>query len=632
MLKFFNVCFLLASLLLTYILYAAEFECTADNVSTLFTESGEPYITTLEGNIKIVSADAIIECNKAVINHISGDIEIETGLTLSQGNLKITSTHSTYNMQTDFGTFTNNKFSYIPFYGRSELVKKEKDGINAKGCILTTCDRENPHYHLFCDSVQISPDKISIKGLKIYFGNKPIFYFPGYSYNLRTKKPPFQISSGHKTEIGNGLSLIFNNTSKDSKFDISEKITIGTDGLGAGIKIADGTASETQPSKGSFSSYAFKKYSGSNDDLYYGFLGEFHNEFSNKQNIIVDWRWMKSEWFFRKHLYDSFIEKSRNPNYLSYTKIIGEGAFSVNIIDDAQEDFLSAKKIPEIEFSLPYINMGKWLGSFQFIPTRFVDDKGNEYSRVMSDIEFDRPISAGFSKITPFVRFRNAYYVQDQDEMNNFISSAGFNLKLLALSQEKNNSVYFSPTFSIFSNFVSEKNIPFSSDLYDFNPDGTFTSINLSWDFWKNNIHKGNITSMIFYDIEETEFEDSIFMLDFAQNKQWSFHCQERFNPSNGGIKEMNNTVIFKKGNTQVGVGNKYLSGYFEGITGSFNKIYGNWEFDASLDYDRKKSKFTSQHYTIQKQVHCLIVGIRFSKNSSTSVGFFVMPAFLARR
>jgi hypothetical protein len=137
---------------------------------------------------------------------------------------------------------------------------------------------------------------------------------------------------------------------------------------------------------------------------------------------------------------------------------------------------------------------------------------------------------------------------------------------------------------------------------------------------------------MIFYDIEETEFEDSIFMLDFAQNKQWSFHCQERFNPSNGGIKEMNNTVIFKKGNTQVGVGNKYLSGYFEGITGSFNKIYGNWEFDASLDYDRKKSKFTSQHYTIQKQVHCLIVGIRFSKNSSTSVGFFVMPAFLARR
>ncbi|HPC30076.1 MAG TPA: hypothetical protein PLI50_07650, partial [bacterium] len=167
MLKFFNVCFLLVSLLLTYILYAAEFECTADNVSTLFTESGEPYITTLEGNIKIVSADAIIECNKAVINHISGDIEIETGLTLSQGNLKITSTHSTYNMQTDFGTFTNNKFSYIPFYGRSELVKKEKDGINAKGCILTTCDRENPHYHLFCDSVQISPDKISIKGLKI---------------------------------------------------------------------------------------------------------------------------------------------------------------------------------------------------------------------------------------------------------------------------------------------------------------------------------------------------------------------------------------------------------------------------------------------------------------------------------
>lgn len=610
-------------------LYSEDFECTADNVSTSFSESGEPITTVLEGRIRIVSGDIIIECDRAIINHVSGEIKVETGLTFSQNNLRITSARFAYNIQNDTGTFFDNKFSYAPFYGKSELVEKEENKISARRCILTTCDREKPHYHLLCDSIRISPDRITIRGLKIYFGTVPILYIPGYSYNLKTKKPLFQVSYGYKTEIGNGISLIFNKTSSDARIDISQRFDIGTEGLGAGIRIEDGTVPETQPSRKNFSSYAFKRYGDA--DVYYGFSGEFQQEFKSRQNIILDWRWMRTEQFFRNHLYDVFLAKSRNPNYFSYTQILGQGIFGINVIDNAREDFLSPARIPEIEFSVPYVNTGKWLTSFQFIPARFVDTEGNEYARAMADIEFDRPFTAGCARVMPFVRFRDVYYVHKQNELNNFVSSVGFNLRFLAKTEKRDRTVYFSPAISVFSNFPSEKIVPFSSDLYDLNPDGTFTSINLSWDFWKNNTRTGNIISMTFYDIGRNRFQDSIVMLDFVPNKQWSFHCQERFNLSDGGMKEMSNTILFQKNDMQVAIGNKYLSGYFDGITGSFSRRFGEWEFGVSMDYDTGSGRFTSQRYSIQKRVHCLVIGITYSKEPM-AFGFFVIPSFLAGR
>jgi len=628
MFKSLNRCFLFLFFPLLCV-YAENFECIADRVLTSFSENGQPLITTLEGNIKIVSDNNItIKCNKAIINHISGEIQVETDLIFSRDNLNITSGNLTYNMQKHSGVFVKNRFFYAPFYGSSETIKTEENKMIARNSMITTCDKENPHYRFFCDDIQISSDNVAMKGLKIYLGNTPIFYLPGYSYNIKTKKSPFQLSSGYKTELGNGITFSFNNSSKDSKLNISKKLEIGTKGLGAGIKIEDNTTYDTHAFKNNLSSYGFKKYEDSGMD--YGFLGEFQHEFHNRQNIIIDWRWMKNEEFFKDHLYDDFLKKSKNPNYFSYTKILGQGSFGINIVDNAEEDFLSPEQIPEIEFSIPYVPMGDWFGSFQISPTKFIDASGNEYSRITSDMEFDRPFIAGYSKITPFIHFRNNYYIQQRDELNNFVSSAGVNVNFLTKKQNKDTTTFFSPTFSIFSNFPSEKRVLFSSDLYDFNPDGTFASMNLSWDFWKDNIHKGSLTSLIFYDIEESAFQDNIVMFDFALDKTWSFRCQERFNPSDGGMRQMSNTVLFKKNDVSIELGNRYLSGYFDGITAGFNRKFGDWEFGMSVDYDTKEEKFTYQRYLIQKQIHCFTIGIRYSKDSTTSIGFFVMPSVFA--
>ena len=103
MFKSLNRCFLFLFFPLLCV-YAENFECIADRVLTSFSENGQPLITTLEGNIKIVSDNNItIKCNKAVINHISGEIQVETDLIFSRDNLNITSGNLTYNMQNCYG-------------------------------------------------------------------------------------------------------------------------------------------------------------------------------------------------------------------------------------------------------------------------------------------------------------------------------------------------------------------------------------------------------------------------------------------------------------------------------------------------------------------------------------------------
>ncbi|MCM8789198.1 MAG: hypothetical protein NC907_05350, partial [Candidatus Omnitrophica bacterium] len=515
-----------------------KIECTASNVHTELSDDGEPIETVLEGSIKVVINDIVIECERAVIDHRLNQLTIDTGLRFYWKDFSLSSNQAAYNFQTEEGKFNKARFVYGPFFGRSDIVKKETDTISIDSCMLTTCDADDPHYHLFCGSVKLSQEKFVIRNLKIYLGNVPVFYFPRFSYNLKTKKPPFSISAGYETELGNGISLILNNAFGKKIIGAKERFDFGTQGIGAGITIQDSTLPDTTASVKKLHSYGFKKFNG--EEVSFGFIAEFQNEFENRQNVIVDWRWMKDTNFFRRRLYDEFLAKSKNPNYFSYSRPLAEGLFEFGFIDNGREDFLSPAEIPGLELSFPYISVGRFLGSFYFAPTRFVDTSGDEYTRIASEAKFEFPSSVGHSKISPFIRFRNIFYSQDEGNINNFIFSPGINVQLLAKKGNNgSNAVFFSPSFSIFSNFPSEKNTDRFFDFYDINPDGIFSGLNLVWDFWRKGARVGSIIFNNYYNATRTRFEDSVLIWNFNAGKKWSFDGQERLKFSDEGRKEM---------------------------------------------------------------------------------------------
>ncbi len=615
---------------LAIVLHAQDIICTSQNVYTELSDAGNPLKTVFEGNVRVTIRDIVIECERAIFDHTKNTLEIDQAARFSQKDFSISSEYLSYDFETETGEFIDGRFFYAPFYGRADLVRKETDVIFLDTCILTTCDREQPHYRLSSKKIELTGEKLVIRDLKLYFGSVPVFYFPRYSYNLKTKKPFFVMSVGYKTELGNGISLIFNNTMKGKKIDFQERLDIGLQGLGFGFNAQDSTVSETGYSANKFQSYAFRRYG--NYETSYGFNYEFQKEFVNHQNVIVDWRWIKDNKFFRRLLYDLYLEKSANPNYFSYSKPFGEGFFAVRLADSAGEDLLSPSRIPEIEFSFPYVNIGRFPGSFDIVPTRFVDNKGNEYTRIVADARLDMPLSAGYAKIVPFMKLKNVLYLRENDDLNNFVFSPGINIQFLTRKNTGNRVIYFSPSISVFSDFPSKKFSDFSVDSHDSNPDGIFSSLNLVWDFWHDETRTGNITFLNFYDASRTRFSDSILMWNYNLGKRWTFYGQERFNFSKGGMKEMNNTVLFRGKDIEVGLGNSFLTGQFDGISATLNKRQGDWEYGFYLNYDIKKDKFTHQRFYIQKKIHCLIARIMYSKTSTTSIGILIIPSAFASK
>ncbi|MCM8816667.1 MAG: hypothetical protein NC913_04055 [Candidatus Omnitrophica bacterium] len=607
---------------------AEEILCTSDSVITEISETGSALKTIFEGNVKVISANVTIECEKAVLDHTLNQLTVDATIRLTQDKFYLSSDRLIYDFNSESGSFINGKFYFEPFYGKAKIVEKKQDQIFADTCILTTCDRENPHYHLYCLSIKLTEEKVSLKNLKIYLGKVPIFYFPTYSYNIKTKKPLFLFSGGYKTELGDGISLIFNNTGKN--VEIQERIDLGLQGLGAGLVLQDSTTPDTTSSVKKFHAYLFKRYGGFEPS--YGFIGEYQNEFARKQNLIIDWRWMRDNKFFRRHLYDQYLEKSKNPNYISYSRPVGKGIFNARIIDSAREEFLSPARIPEIEFFLPSMRTGNFLTSLDIISSRFIDKDGNEWLRFFSEAELEMPFNASFLKITPFLRFKDIYYSAEDENVNNFIFSPGLNMQLLAGRFTKKSKTYFSPSFSVYANYPSEKEPGFSFDLRDFNPDGIFSSLNLTWDFWHNGYQAGNITLLNLYDTTRTRFSDSILMWNFKPDRRWSLYGQERFNFSKGGMKEMTNCIVYNDKDVSFGFGHNYLVRYFDGVSGFLNKRKGIWEFGFSLNYDIKKEKFTTQRYYVRRQFHCLTAGIVYSRASTSYLGFFIMPSYLASK
>lgn len=611
-------------------LFAETLECSSKSVSTEFSDSGEPIKTIFEGNVRIVAENIAIECEKAVFEHTTSQLTIDSEAKISNKEFTLVAGKTYYNFDSLTGKFVDAKLSYGEFIIRAPVVEKKTDLIYTESSIFTSCDRESPHYHLYCGRLQLTEKKLIVKNLKIYFGKIPVFYFPKYSYNIKTKKPLFILSTGYKTEIGNGISIIFNNSPENKKIEMEERIDIGFQGIGAGLTIQDSTLPDTSSSIKKFDSYVFKRYG--NYDLKYGFIAEFQNEFAHRQNVILDWRWMKDNQFFRRYLYDEYLRKSKNPNYFSYSKPFSEGFFNIQIADSAHEDFLSPSKIPEIQLSFPYINIGRLLGSFDIIPTRFVDNDGNEYQRIATQADLELPIAKGYVKISPFIRLRNIYYSQEREEINNLVFSPGINIGLLAKKSTDSTTIYFSPSFSIFSNYPSKKYTGYDFDSYDFNPDGTFCSANLAWDFWVAGERTGNITLMNLYDAKRTKFMDSILLWNFKPAKRWSFFGQEIFNISKGGMKQMDNNIVFNGENLRFGFGNSYFSGHFNGLSANVDKRAGDWQFGGSVNYDLDKNKFTSQRYYIQKQFHCLTAGIVYSRTSTSYIGFFIAPSVFSSK
>src|SRR6056297_2865582 len=123
-------------------------------------------------------------------------------------------------------------------YYQGEKLENFPDIIDIKGGSFTTCDLEEPHWHIVAEQITIYPDdKIIAKNISWYEGDKKIFTLPSFMIFLRGKNQlPYLPDIGQSNSEGWYFKNQFNYVEDASSYgsiylDLMEK-----KGIGAGIE------------------------------------------------------------------------------------------------------------------------------------------------------------------------------------------------------------------------------------------------------------------------------------------------------------------------------------------------------------------------------------------------------------
>ncbi len=110
-----------------------------------------------------------------------------------------------FDFENEVGSFPDGRTANYPWFSSGEDIQQVKKGVKKiRNGVITTCDRENPHYAIKAKRVTIhDQDKMVARKVTIYALGKPIFWWPYLVIPLReNQEAPFGVNVGHRSQFG----------------------------------------------------------------------------------------------------------------------------------------------------------------------------------------------------------------------------------------------------------------------------------------------------------------------------------------------------------------------------------------------------------------------------------------------
>ncbi len=157
--------------------------------------SGDEKKVTIKGDVNIRGSDFTAKGNIAEVDLENNVVHFSGGVRVVEGTKEFTGEELIYNYKTKTGTIKgvrghieNEKFKdEIYLYGQT--MSFEKNYLRLEGGQITTCNLDNPHYHIAAKIIEIyEDDKLIMRNLYYKEGKLPLFYFPYWQVSLKEKK------------------------------------------------------------------------------------------------------------------------------------------------------------------------------------------------------------------------------------------------------------------------------------------------------------------------------------------------------------------------------------------------------------------------------------------------------------
>jgi len=196
-----------------------------------------------EGSVEVNIEDFLIKADRMEVDVASsvataeGNVFIEREDYVAQGKSLTYSTSEEAILLKDFYTiYSPEKIKGKLFVRISEFIdsKKDKYGLDASA---TTCDYEEPHYHVRARRFEYYPeDKIVCFSVTLYVGSIPVFWLPYLIYDLRERRSSLSISFGHNAVEGDFVKTAFDYFFNNNHYGLIYLDLMSKKGLGKGFR------------------------------------------------------------------------------------------------------------------------------------------------------------------------------------------------------------------------------------------------------------------------------------------------------------------------------------------------------------------------------------------------------------
>ena len=156
------------------------------------------------GNVQIREGDDLLRADYITVEtdtrevYAKGNVLFRRAGTLWQGN------ELRYNLATKQGDFGQFQAFVDPFYVRAEESRRLSDReYLLKDMTLTTCEGDPPDFSMRAREASLTDGtKIKAKGVMLYYGSIPFFWFPRIDRNLAGSRSYWQFEPGYSSRDG----------------------------------------------------------------------------------------------------------------------------------------------------------------------------------------------------------------------------------------------------------------------------------------------------------------------------------------------------------------------------------------------------------------------------------------------
>jgi len=160
-----------------------------------------------EGNVVVEYGETTLTCDKIVVFTATKDGFAEGNVVLTDKTGTVQGERLEYNFQSQKGKITGADIDAAPYFCLSPQAEKLPEKFILHDADITTCNLDQPHYHIHASKVTIYPqDRIVARGVQFVVGESlPVIYLPFFVQDLKERRHGFSFQPGQSKEWGTYL-------------------------------------------------------------------------------------------------------------------------------------------------------------------------------------------------------------------------------------------------------------------------------------------------------------------------------------------------------------------------------------------------------------------------------------------